>query len=83
MKKTVLISFCRVLSACGDIASRVSKAFSFDLKDGQLNGTYNPEGWDADEVQKFIRTDCPSKKLSTYNETPQANGLTAFVAVCA
>ena len=71
------------LAACGDIASQDADAFSTQFKDGQLSGTYNPAGWDSERIQKFISSECPSKKLASYNETPQSNGLIKFVADCA
>jgi hypothetical protein len=83
MYKALSLMACLALAACGDVASKDSGAFSFNFKDGQMNGTYNPEGRDAVKIQKFIQVDCPSKKLTTYNETPQTNGLIAFVANCA
>ena len=71
------------LVACGDIASTDPSAFSTTKNGNQITGTYNPEGWTAERIRTFTRHECASGEIANYSETPQSNGLIAFVIDCA
>ncbi|WP_235225992.1 hypothetical protein [Octadecabacter dasysiphoniae] len=83
MKPVFLLIATLGLTACGDIANKNPQAFSSNVRDGQITGTYNPEGWTSDEIQTFSRSNCASGTIASYSEAPQANGLIAFVIDCA
>ena len=84
MKTTILFLAALGLTACGDIANKNPNAFSSNVdRNGQITGTYNPAGWTSDEIQTFSRSDCASGEIANYSETPQSNGLIAFVIDCA
>ena len=83
MKNLFLVLATLGLTACGDIASDNPNAFSANVRDGQIIGTYNPAGWTSDEIQTFSRNDCATGEIANYSETPQSNGLIAFVIDCA
>ena len=72
-----------ILAACGDPAVSNPDYFSYQFRGGQLNGSYNPTGYDANRVQGFIQSECVDKKLASYDETPASNGLVDFTATCA
>lgn len=48
--------------------------------DGTVQGTFNPENWDSNDIVGILRTECPN--FGGYAEAQGPNGSTAFRAQC-
>lgn len=70
-------------AGCGSstpVALKTPTFFSFNFDDGALVGQYNPAGFNAKQIQNSIAGYCTNGRIGAYQETPQPDGLVAFVA---
>ncbi len=74
---------CLAVPACGKRLIRQNpQAFDMAISQNQLTGKYNPEGFNAEEVQKLLASNCASNMLGSFNEYPDSKGQMAFGATC-
>ena len=79
---TCAVAGIGTLAACGGGVSSNPGAFTYTQRDGVLAGEFDPAGFNSDEVQNLIASDCKDRKLATYSEEPGRNGRIAFSATC-
>lgn len=74
-----------MLSACvstgGSMAQSNPNFFTAKIKDGKLNGSYNPAGFKTEEVKQQLASSCNGGALAGYGESKMGD-LVAFTATC-